>query len=661
MLDQSRDRYLLRWGLTVELILSSAGATAFYLHNQAEGWWAVSAKLQAVGVLMWVIAAGVAGLCLFAWRGGADRLLGWLDSLTAKLAKLRWALILLMLALPAVFPLLMFGDTGLFLEAAWSRLAVFSWLVFLLAISFVAFWGKSGIESAVISALSLAVVYHLSTYIPHVTNYPFSLWWSETSRYYLASTYLGNRIYGQDFPWVMKDMTRYLIQALPFLAEDSPLWVHRLWQAVLRFSTSYLAGYLLARRVNPGRKIEVALFSVWAGLFLFQGPVFYHLIVVVILIVWLVDPGKFWKSLIWVIVASIYAGFSRVNWVPMSAMLALGFYLLEVPVQGKGIKAIWQYLWKPAAWTVAGLAAGLAAQQYWYLNSGNPVEIYESSFTSYMLWDRLFPNPSYALGILPAILLVSAPLLIYLGLALRERRKQWHTTRLLGLGGMLLVLFAGGLVVSVKIGGGTNLHNLDMYLVMLLIIAAELYMGRAAGEDDEPVKVAMPLWLKAAVIGGPVIFIALFGGLGTGKRDSQAAYQDLVKLQMYADQAVAEGGEVLFISQRHLLTFGLIEDVPLVHDFEKMLLQEMVMGKNKAYLAEFGAQMAEQRYALIVTDRLPRILQNTDESSLAMENNVMLKRFVPLIQCAYEVVEDSLVNGSLELYVPKADVACDAE
>ena len=651
---------MLRWGLTLELILSSAGAFAFYLHNQAQGWWAVSAKLQAVGVLMGLIAAGVAVLCGYAWLGSADRLLAWLGSFTARAAKLRWVLVPLMLVLLAAFPLFMSGDTGLFLGAVWTRLEIFSWLIILLAVSVTAYWGRPWMESAVVAALSLSVVYHLCTYIPHVNNYPFSLWWSETTRYYLASTYLGNRIYGQDLPWAMKDMTRYLIQALPFLIKGSPLWVHRLWQAVLRFSSTYLAGYLLARRLNFGRKIELALFSAWAGLFLFQGPVFYHLIVVVILLVWLADPAKFWKSLILVVLTSIYAGFSRVNWVPMPAMLALAFYLLEVPVQGKGIKAIWQYLWKPAVWTLSGLAAGLAAQQYWYLNSGNPMEVYESSFTSYMLWDRLFPNPSYTLGILPAILLVSAPLLIYLGLGLKERRTHWHAVRLLGLGGMLLVLFAGGLVVSVKIGGGTNLHNLDMYLVMLLVIASELHMGRIAGEDDQPVRAAMPLWLKAAALAGPVIFIALFGGLGSGTGDPQAAIDDLTKLQMYADQAVAEGGEVLFISQRHLLTFGLIEDVPLVHDFEKMLLQEMVMGKNKPYLAEFGAQMAEQRYALIVTDQLPRIQQDPAEISLAMENNVMLRKFVPLIQCAYEL-KDSLVNGSLELYVPKAEVSCGVE
>ena len=186
------------------------------------------------------------------------------------------------------------------------------------------------------------------------------------------------------------------------------------------------------------------MFSVWAGLFLFQGPVFYHLIVVAMLVFWLVNPKNFWKSLLVVTVASVYAGFSRVNWVPMAPILALVFYLVEVPVQGKGFKAIVEYLWKPAVWTVAGLAAGLAAQQYWYVNSGNPVEIYESSFYFLHAVGSPAPEPFLSTGYSSAILLVSAPLLIYLILALKDWRQKWHGIRLLGLAGIVLLLFVGG-------------------------------------------------------------------------------------------------------------------------------------------------------------------------------------------------------------------------
>ncbi len=63
-----------------------------------------------------------------------------------------------------------------------------------------------------------------------------------------------------------------------------------------------------------------------------------------------------------------------------------------------------------------------------------------------------------------------------------ERRVHW--LRWLGLAGELLVLFVGGLIVSVKIGGGSNLHNMDAYLVLLLIIGVHFYLGRV--EIDFP-------------------------------------------------------------------------------------------------------------------------------------------------------------------------------
>jgi uncharacterized membrane protein YhaH (DUF805 family) len=38
----------------------------------------------------------------------------------------------------------------------------------------------------------------------------------------------------------------------------------------------------------------------------------------------------------------------------------------------------------------------------------------------------------------------------------------------------LLILFVGGLLVSMKIGGGADIHNMDAYAVLLLVITAYL-------------------------------------------------------------------------------------------------------------------------------------------------------------------------------------------
>jgi hypothetical protein len=636
------------------------GVRAFSARIVEEGWVLVAVSLQIAQVAAWVWAAGLVFLAGYGWAGGTERILGWLKVTAGRLSRLGWLLLPLMALLLLAFPAVLMSGLGVFLEMDWTRHAFFLWLVIALTLCLVAYRKRPWPQMALLAALGIAIPYHLATFIPHVNNYPFSLWWSETTRYYLASTFFDQRIYGQDLPVVFRDFTRYLIQAAPFMVPDSPLWVHRLWQAALRFLMPYLTGYLLARRLELKGAGLVGIFTAWAGLYFFQGPVFYNLIVVVMLVFLFVDAKKFWRTLLAVVLVSAYAGLSRINWVPMAGLMAAIYYFLAVPVSGRRAGAVVRYLLPPAVWVTAGLAAGFAAQQLWAITSGNPPEIYFSSFTSYLLWKRLFPNPSYALGILPAILLVSAPMWLYLLRALQGWRTRWHPIRVLAVAAILAMMFAGGLLVSIKIGGGTNLHNLDGFLVLLLIVVVELYFGRVMDEHAQPVSTPMPVWLRTAALAMPIVFIITFTGLAAGQTSPAATTADLARLQKYADQAVAEGGEVLFISQRHLLTFGLIEDVPLVHDHEKLILQEMVMSRNQAYLDSFAREMASQRYALIFTDRLPSDWKNPEKSPLAMENNVVWRHLTPLINCAYQV-EDLMINQSLEVYIPRDEPVCDIE
>ena len=89
-----------------------------------------------------------------------------------------------------------------------------------------------------------------------------------------------------------------------------------------------------------------------------------------------------------------------------------------------------------------------------------------------LLWDRLFPNPTYAPGILYGLLWAALPLVILLVALIIK--KAWKVNWLQG-AAMLLISGAYltvGLIASVKIGGGSNLHNLDNFLVTLVMIAA---------------------------------------------------------------------------------------------------------------------------------------------------------------------------------------------
>ena len=648
---------LLKWSLLVLLVISAAGSIAFSNLIETEGWVDVSVKLRVFQVGAWIVTTGLGVLTVFAVLGHAERISAWLWKFVYGLSRLRLALLLLMGGLVAAFPALLYSRFQIYVDQYWIRYTIFAWLVVALAACIMAYWQKVWLESLVFSALSLAVAYHLITYFPDVSNYPFSLGWSEASRYYLASNVFAERIYGHDLPWVTMHLTRYLMQAFPFLISGSPIWIHRLWQVILRFTTPYITGYLMARYFKISTPKVIGAFGAWAGLYFFQGPVFYHLIVVVMLVFLLVQPRRFWRTLLVVALISVYAGFSRINWVPMAGLMAAVLYFMDTPVPSGGWRSAVRYLLPPVNWVLVGTAVGFATQQFWVVNSGNPEELFYSSFTSYLIWRRLFPNPSYPMGILPHILLVTGPLLVYLAMVFFAWRRRVHWLRWLALVGITGVLFVGGLVVSIKIGGGTNLHNMDVYLVMVLLIAAVVYLGRMHDQDRQIVRIRIPFWLKAAIFAMPILFMVSYGGRTVVPFDQQAAQDNLNQIQRYVDEAVAEGGEVLFISERHLITFGLIKNAPLVHEHEKVLLQEMVMAKNEVYLANLGAELAGQRYALIVTDHLPSVWKDPNIVPLAMENNVVLKNLVPLFTCAYEE-RDILLQGSLDILVPKADVTC---
>ncbi|MEN8241175.1 MAG: hypothetical protein ABFS17_04590 [Chloroflexota bacterium] len=654
----NNQKWYLRTGMLLLTGLTAGGFLQYRTQSHEQGWFEISAKIRAAEFLGWVGLTIFLGLAVYVWFFQTDRVLSWLTTPKYGPKWVRWLALPLVVLLLSVYPILMFGETSQYVLIDWTRQAIFVWLVVMVSAALAVWRGKSWAAMLPCAASILAVGYHLATYLPGISNYPFALGWSETTRYYVASTFFDHRIYGIDLPMVFRDFTRYLMQAVPFLVKDSPLWVHRLWQAALRFGSTYFAGYLLAKRYQIKGAKWVALFTMWAGLFFFQGPVFYNLMVNVLLVIWLVKADRFWRTLAAVAGISVWAGLSRINWIPMPGLMAATFYLLEQPITGKDIKAVTRYLWKPAAWVVVGTLVGLGVQQGYAMISGNPEEIYYASFTSYLLWDRLMPNPSYRLGILPHVLLLSAPLLVFVGMALAGWRKRWQWIRPLGLTVIAGGLFAGGLVVSVKIGGGTNLHNMDVFLVILMLIAAEIFFGRAVDHQGSKLEIKMPAWLQAVVFAAPIFFVISFSGGTIPKRDMEAAQQDLNFLQEIIDRETADGGEVLFISQRHLITFGMIENVDLVHSHEKLLLQEMVMSQNAEYLKDFRLELIGQRYSLIIHDPLPQVFKNVDKAPYAAENNVVFSELSPWFACSYREFT-RVLQGNLVIFMPADVVTCE--
>ena len=300
--------------------------------------------------------------------------------------------------------------------------------------------------------------------------------------------------------------------------------------------------------------------------------------------------------------ASFWAGISRINWVPVPGFLGAALFILEGGPGEARIRPLQYWVW-PALWIVLGGLSGLAANAGYAMVSGNPPEEFSSSFTSDLLWYRWLPNATFPIGILPGILLVSGPLLLALGMRTKELKRTLGKLRVAALGAMLLALFAGGAVVSMKIGGGGNLHNLDAYLVLLAAIASKVLLKKVAGIDQyrKPGPIGASPWLAGLILCVPVVW-TLSSGASFSSRDVRAAEEALQTLRSAVSEAVHQGGDVLFMSERHLLTFHIVGDVPIIAEYEKTYLMEMAMSRNQAYLQRFYRDLLQRRFELVVAE-----------------------------------------------------------
>ena len=116
---------------------------------------------------------------------------------------------------------------------------IFRFLVFGLIAIFGAFifrqaWhGQGWANALLVTVLGYGTAYKLASFIPDISSYPFSLGWSEASRYYYASLWLSKSFYGTFVAPSVLHPSRYLLQALPLLIPNASLWINRLWQVVL--------------------------------------------------------------------------------------------------------------------------------------------------------------------------------------------------------------------------------------------------------------------------------------------------------------------------------------------------------------------------------------------------------------------------------------------
>lgn len=597
----------------------------------------------------WIGLVGVFALTavLGAWLSFSailNRISDWLDSFAVQsLNPLRIALHVSLIILGFlsvwIFRLYVFGGT---LPQTMPILWVFLWASLAQAIGLKSLRKLDWHVAFAVVLLAQGVIYQTYGIFAITSANPFSMGYSEAGRHYYASMFFAEKLYGMELPLPFLHPSRYLLLSIPFLADGLPLWFHRFWQAFLWFGLTLGASISLAR-FSRTRGWMFILFTAWAFLFFFQGAVYYHLHVMVILILAGVSTKKFGRSLVFIILVSLWAGISRVNWFPVPAMLAIAIYVLETPINDKG----WRYWLTPFIWGISGLLTAIVSQFVYIQISGNAdVSAFGSSFTSELIWSRLLPNETFPMGILPGILLVSAPVLIAIHQIVRGKMSYIHPLRWLVLIAMLVALFVGGAIVSTKIGGGGDLHNMDAYLVMLAVLAVAFGSNQVSAESD-----AQPM---VGRVGWGVVMAGLLIPLGFAIRhigffpsfDKAVAEKDIQLLQ----ESLESGGEILFITERQLITFDVINGVTLVPEYEQSELMEMAMSRNRPYLENFYAELRARRFALIVAEDQKFTQQ---KEGAFVEENVAWVRFVgaPLL-CNYKPVV-TLTSNNLQVYEPR--------
>ncbi len=508
-----------------------------------------------------------------------------------------------------------------------------------------------------------------------VTSHPFSLGWSEGNRIWDYSILYDRARY--DYPLDQRipayiDIGRQSLWGLPFLVPGISIFYVRFWSALI-FSLPYaVLGWMLFRPASEIRKHWLWV-GLWTLVFLYQGPIYSPLVLSAILVAG-VRRKPLWLALPVVFLAGYYAQISRLTWIFAPAMwsvmmtlgdnihlengripwrvwaktVALGFAGL---LGGVGLKGGWQFLQSIFA-QIPKKTAQIAAQtDAIAVGKVGGIQVIDQP----LLWERLWPNPTYGMGIVVAIIVAVGPLivlLVYLASTKRWKLNFWQVASMFTI---LLIFLTVGIVASVKIGGGSNLHNLDMFLIGLVftgVLAWEagghrLFMNL----EERPFPVRILLSLIVAI----PAFMPIIGAEPLTLPSQEATDWTLELLQTEIDRVIAEGTEVLFMDQRQLLTFGFIKNVPLVPEYEKKKVMDKAMSADDEYFAAFYQDLADHRFGLIVTDP-QRVRFSEDDEAWGEENDTWVQWVSEPLLCYYQP-KYTIKKTNVWLFTPREDIS----
>lgn len=706
-----RSRQIANWILLAgwAYVLVRAGIEFFDVAWGTGHWLGEFSLKWAAGFAVFVL------FCLSSWLAAALAL--WKPAVFGRLPQrwiafrqrigpLRWLIVFALLLLPVWF--MQYSVWGIVFWWPYVRWVIWIYAVLGLAV-FLQSGERLGSWTTLLTALLLTTsAYSIAVAFIDVSDYPFSRGWSEGNRMWDYSMLFGRRLY--DLPpdqdvYVLIDIGRQFIGGLPFLIPGLTIQAERFWIALTGILPYFLLG-LAAFRADARNKAAWLLLMLWAFIFLKQGPIHPPLVMCAFATA-LAWRSRLWTAIPLIFLTGYFAEESRYTW-----LFAPGIWIVMLEFGGAALRggrldksawlrgaalglsgavggyfgpsllrwliAVWEHLRSAAAPAVAGTPPSPPPVSVAPSVSVTSVTMEASSQP--LLWYRLFPNATHDTGILISLVVTIAPLaalLLYLSLAKKWQLNAWQKW---SLALPQLAFLAVGLIVSVKIGGGGDLHNLDMFLIGLFFIAVIAWEngGRKWFRSVD----AAPLWVKGALIllmalpgrypisalrgyhfAEQASWLATLTDVGDPKflemLPTEAEVEEALQTIRREVEAAKSYGEVLFIDQRQLLTFGYVRDVPFVPEYEKKILMNEALSGDPGYFQPFYADLQARRFALIVTEPLKSPIRDSD-FQFGEENNAWVTWVVDPLLCYYQPIA-TFKSVQVQLLVPwQEEVDCSA-
>ncbi|MDH5506395.1 MAG: hypothetical protein OEZ02_04175 [Anaerolineae bacterium] len=512
--------------------------------------------------------------------------------------------------------------------------------------------------------IASAAVFLSASFLTLVTAYPFSLDWSEGNRLWDYSVLFGASRYtllpGQELR-AFAATGRKVLWGLPFLNPNIGIWGVRLWVELIKIWPYLVFTGLLqfGRWKNQDGWRGSLLFALWGFLFLHQGPIYSTLLISASLVLLGVRRKNIVAASALVVLAGFFAFESRWHWSYAPGLWAGMLALLQVELPSFD-RQKWPQLSRPIVLGLAGYLGGqilpslvrIIINGRWSIGRVtyliNPGKT--QTFDQALLWERLLPNDTFLPGVLLGLLWAVGPLFIVLFWL--HRRGSWSINRLQQAAVVFLSLafLVVGLTASVKIGGGGDLHNLDMFLVTALLLAATAWPHLMRRLQDPQQGLSQRLLLILLLV-SPLFYTVYWSGPPLQLAPPEKISLSLSTIQKEVANAL-EHGEVLFMDQRQLLTFGHFPGVPLVVDYEKKKIIDKAMANDSAYFDLFYADLANQRFSLIITERIS-LASGSQSGPFANENDAWVQWVAGPLLYYYKPLITLRAVG-IQLFVPRS-------